>query len=41
HTANTLENFKIEIPKYLKYYNTERLHMGINYQTPQEVLQGS
>ncbi|MBU6390145.1 IS3 family transposase, partial [Patescibacteria group bacterium] len=39
--ANTLENFKIEIPKYLKYYNTERLHMGINYQTPQEVLQRS
>lgn len=41
HTTNTLEKFKIEIPKYLKYYNTERLHMGINYQTPQEVLQRS
>lgn len=41
HTANTLKNFKIKIPKYLKYYNTERLHMGINYQTPQEVLQRS
>lgn len=38
-TANTLNNFKIEIPLYLKYYNTERIHMGINYQTPQEVLQ--
>jgi transposase InsO family protein len=38
-TANTLENFKIEIPLYLKYYNTERIHMGINYLTPQEVLQ--
>jgi len=38
-TTNTLENFKIEIPLYLKYYNTERIHMGINYCTPQEVLQ--
>lgn len=38
-TTNTLENFKIEIPLYLKYYNTERIHMGINYLTPQEVLQ--
>lgn len=41
HTVNTLKNFKIEIPKYLKYYNTERLHMGINYQTPEEVLRRS
>ena len=41
HTAHTIENFQIEIPKYLTYYNTERIHMGINYQTPQEVLQRS
>lgn len=41
HTANTIENFKIEIPKYLNYYNTERIHMGLNYQTPQEVLRRS
>lgn len=40
-TFNTLENFRKEIPKYLKYYNTERIHMGIDYQTPQEVLQRS
>lgn len=40
-TTNTLENFQKEIPIYLKYYNTERIHMGINYQTPQEVLQRS
>jgi transposase InsO family protein len=38
-TAHTFENFKIEISKYLKYYNTERTHMGLNYLTPQEVLQ--
>jgi transposase InsO family protein len=41
HTAHTLTNFKKEIPKYLTYYNTERLHMGINYQTPLEVLRRS
>ncbi len=41
HTANTVKNFQKEIPKYLRYYNTKRLHMGINYQTPQEVLRGS
>ena len=41
HTANTFENFQKEIPIYLKYYNTERIHMGINYQTPLEVLRRS
>jgi transposase InsO family protein len=40
-TANTFKNFQKEIPVYLQYYNTERIHMGINYQTPQEVLQRS
>jgi len=37
-TNHTLENFTVAIKKYLNYYNTERLHMGINYQTPEEVL---
>lgn len=27
-----------ELPKYLKYYNNERLHMGINFQTPLQLL---
>lgn len=27
-----------EIKRYLRYYNTERLHMGIHYRTPDEVL---
>lgn len=40
-TAHTLKHFQKEIPKYLNYYNTKRLHMGINFQTPQEVLQRS
>lgn len=41
HTSNTFNNFKKVIPKYLNYYNNQRLHMGINFQTPQEVLQRS
>jgi transposase InsO family protein len=40
-TANTIFHFKKAISKYLPYYNSERLHMGINYQTPSEVLQRS
>lgn len=30
-----------EIGRYLEYYNNQRLHMGINFQTPSEVLQRS
>jgi hypothetical protein len=26
------------IPKYLRYYNEERLHMGIDFQTPEKML---
>lgn len=26
------------LPTYLKYYNTERLHAGISYQTPAEIV---
>ena len=37
-TTNTIFNFKKVIPEYLKYYNNERTHMGINYLTPQEVV---
>lgn len=35
---NNLPLLNREIERYLHYYNTERLHMGINYQTPDEVL---
>lgn len=27
-----------QLPKYLKYYNQERLHLGINLQTPSQLL---
>lgn len=41
HVANTISSFKKALPKYLNYYNHERLHMGINYQTSMEVLRRS
>lgn len=34
-----LEVWQTEIPGYLRFYNTERPHMGINMQTPAQVLQ--
>jgi len=39
--AHTIISFKKALSVYLPYYNTERLHMGINYQTPLEVLRRS
>lgn len=38
-TAHNIRDFRAALRKYLPYYNTERLHMGINYQTPEEVMQ--
>ena len=40
-TAHTISKFQKAISEYLPYYNNERLHMGLNYQTPREVLQRS
>lgn len=40
-TTHTILAFKKALRVYLPYYNTERLHMGINYQTPLEVLRRS
>lgn len=36
-----LKRLNCEIRKYLRYYNYERLHMGLDFQTPMEVLQRS
>lgn len=36
--AHTVSSFKNALKIYLPYYNSERMHMGINYQTPEEVL---
>lgn len=40
-TACTIPNFKKALKEYLSYYNNERIHMGINYMTPMEVLRRS
>ena len=40
-TSQTIQDFRKALKEYLKYYNGERLHMGINYQTPSEVLRRS
>lgn len=37
-TPHTLKDFKRALKQYLQHYNGKRLHMGINYQTPLEVL---
>jgi transposase InsO family protein len=37
-TARTVRHFKKALAEYLPYYNGKRLHMGLNYQTPLEVL---
>lgn len=35
----TLKAYRKAIPEYLNFYNTERPHMGLNMQTPLEVMQ--
>ena len=37
-TTHNILSFRKALKEYLPYYNTERMHMGINYQTPEEVL---
>lgn len=34
-----LKSYRKEIPEYLRYYNTERPHMGLRFKTPLEVMQ--
>jgi len=40
-TAHTILHFKKALASYMLYYNNERLHMGLNYKTPLEVLRRS
>lgn len=35
---NDVSEINKTLKKYLRYYNTERLHMGINFQTPVQLL---
>ena len=37
-TIHTIGMFKKALAEYLPYYNSERLHMGINYKTPLEMI---
>lgn len=40
-TTHTFKDFRKALAEYMQYYNTKRMHMGINYQTPEEVLRRS
>jgi len=35
----TIRAYRKEIPEYLHYYNTKRLHLGINFKTPIQCVQ--
>jgi len=37
--THSILSFKIALPKYLAYYNNERTHMGINFKTPNEMIE--
>lgn len=37
----TVWHYRRALPSYLRYYNHERLHMGLNYQTPLEAFRRS
>ncbi len=36
--THTIASFKRALPPYLQWYNGERTHMGINYQTPLDLV---
>jgi transposase InsO family protein len=36
--THTIRSFKRALPPYLRWYNSERTHMGINYQTPLDLV---
>lgn len=40
-TTHTPTDFRRALKQYLPYYNTERLHMGIHFKTPLEMVSGS
>ena len=40
-STHTIPEFRKALKTFLPYYNTERLHMGMNYKTPLEVLRRS
>ena len=38
HATHNILSFKKALKTYLPYYNNERSHMGINYQTPSQLI---
>lgn len=38
-TTHTLHHLRVALKSWLPYYNRDRMHMGINYKTPSEMLQ--
>jgi transposase InsO family protein len=40
-TPQTIKHFKKALKTWLPYYNDERMHMGINFNTPSQVLRRS
>ena len=40
HDYATVEEASEGLKKYFQFYNTERLHQSLDYQTPQEVYEG-
>ena len=36
--SQSLKSYQKEIPEYIRYYNNERLHLGLGLKTPQQVL---
>ena len=36
---NNVKIINKQLPEYLNYYNTKRLHLGLNFKTPAEMLQ--
>ena len=39
HVSHGLKTFRKALKEYLPYYNEERIHMGINFKTPSQVMQ--
>ncbi len=38
-SSTTTKSLQVKINKYLEHYNTKRVHLGIQLQTPAEMLQ--
>ena len=36
--ANSIEEIKFELKRWIRYYNSKRLHSGIDYRTPNTVF---